>query len=153
MTMDNKTKVFIFLPLALIIILAVSADYIPLIREWSGVELQVLEFTPDKLKVKELRKAQISRELQSPIDFKPAAVEPAVEPVAELEDELVQRFNYNDNSLSLIVISDKKKTAVINGKLFKEGDTINGTKIAVIEPGRVLLKNKSSQWLYVKEVK
>jgi hypothetical protein len=39
----------------------------------------------------------------------------------------------------------------MNGKLVKEGDRINGMKIARIEEKKILLKNKSSQWIYLKE--
>ncbi len=149
MTIDNKTRLLISLPIVLLVLLAISADYIPLIQELSVVEQQILEFTPDQLKINEKQKVPISRNLHSPIDFKSVPAEQQ----AKLGDDLVQQFDYNDKSLSLVVISDKKKMAVINGRLFKEGETVDGTKIAKIEPGRVLLKNKTSQWLHVEEVK
>ncbi len=149
MTIDNKTKLLISLPVVLIVILAVSADYIPLIQELSVVEQQILEFSPDKLKINEKPQIHISRNLHNPMDFRSVPAEQQ----AKLGDDLVQRFDYNDKSLSLVVISDRNKMAVINGRLLKEGETVDGTKIAKIEPGRVLLKNKTTQWLYVEEVK
>jgi len=148
-TMDNKTKVLIALPLALIVLLIAAAVYIPFQIDLSGPEREILNFRPDNLEIREKKGVVISSNLHSPIDFSTytAGYSPAS------ESDLVPQLDYNDTSLSLIVISGKKKMAVINGSLRKEGETVGKMKIARIEPGKVLIKNKGSQWLYLKDTK
>ena len=146
-TMDNKTKVLIALPLALIFMFIVAAVYIPFQIDLSGSEREILNFRPENLEIRKKKDVVIVSNLHSPIDFRTytAGYNPAS------EGDLVRQLDYNDKSLSLIVISGNKKMAVINGSLRKEGETVGGMKIARIEPGKVLLKNKGSQWLYLKD--
>ncbi len=147
--LDNKTKILIALPLVLIVILGIGATYIPFQIALSGPEERVLNFKPDNLEISKQKEVIISSNLHSPVDFKlPAA---ASEP--EDKDDLVAELDYNDTdkNLTLTVISGDRKMAVINGSLRKVGETVNGMKIARIEPGKVLLKNKKSQWLYIKD--
>ena len=146
-TMDNKTKILIALPLALIIIFIVAATYIPFQMDLSGSEREVLNFRPENLEIRKKKDVVISSNLRSPIDFSTYAA--AYKHASE--SDLVPQLDYNDKSVSLIVISGNKKMAIINGSLRKEGETIGGMKIARIEPGKVLLKNKGSQWLYLKD--
>ncbi len=145
--MDRKTEIFLALPLVLIIIFVVAAYQIPLKGALSGFEIELLAFTPSDLKVRIKQITHKIRELDGYFDFKSAAADDATED----EDDLVKENGYNDTGLSLIVISGKKKMAIMNGKLVKEGDSINGMKIARIEEEKILLKNKSSQWIYLKE--
>ena len=144
---DNKTKVLIALPLALIIIFAVAATYIPFQNALSGAEQKILNFMPENLQIIEKEQVVISNSLHSPFDFSTDTAE--YNPGQE--SDLVPQLDYNDKGLSLIVISGEKKMAFINGILRKEGDKVDGMIIARIEPGKVLLKDKGSQWLYLKD--
>ena len=146
-TLDNKTKVLIALPLVLVFIFIAAAVYIPFQIALSLSEREILNFRPDNLEIRKKKVVVKSSNLHSPINFN--AYTPGYS-TASL-GELVHQLDYNDKSLSLIVISGEKKMAVINGSLRKEGDTVGGMKIARIEPGKVLLKNKGSQWLYLKD--
>ncbi len=148
-TVDNKSKVLIALPLVLIVILGVAATFIPFQIALSGPEQKILNFRPENLEIKKQREVVISSNLHSPINFGPytAGYNPGA------EGDLVPQLDYNDKSLSLIVISGEKKMAVINGSLLKEGETVGGMKIAKIEPGKVLLKNKRAKWLYLIDTK
>ena len=58
-----------------------------------------------------------------------------------------------EGGLSLIVIIGKSRMAIIKGVVVKEGDSIDGVKIARIETDRVLLKDKTTQWLYMEKIK
>jgi hypothetical protein len=50
--------------------------------------------------------------------------------------------------VSFIMINEKRKIAIIDGKFLHEGDMIDRQKVAKIEKGRVLLKNgKGETWL------
>ncbi len=145
--MDRKTEIFIVLPFVLIIIFIVAAYQIPLKGALSGFEIEMLVFTPSDLKVRVKQITHKIRDLEGYFDFESAVADGGTED----EDDLVKENGYNDTGLSLIVISGRRKMAVMNGKLVKEGDSINGMKIARIEKERILLKNKSSQWIYLKE--
>ncbi len=145
--MDRKTEIFLALPLVLIIVFVVAAYQVPLKGALSGFEIEMLTFTPSDLKVRIKQITHKIRELDGYFDFDSAVAYNA----AEDEDDLVKKNGYNDTGLSLIVISGKKKMAIMNGKLVKEGDSINGMKVARIEEEKILLKNKSSQWIYLKE--
>lgn len=147
--MDNKTKILIALPLVLIITLSVAAVYIPFQIDLSGSEREILNFNPENLEFRKKKDIVISSNLHSPIDFSARIADNS----SGLEGDLVHKLDYNDKGLSLIVISGEKKMAVINGSLRKEGDFVDGMKVARIEPGKVLLKDKGSQWLYLKETK
>ncbi len=145
--MDRKTEIFLALPLVLIIVFVVAAYQVPLKGALSGFEIEMLTFTPSDLKVRIKQITHKIRELDGYFDFDSAVAYNA----AADEDDLVKKNGYNDTGLSLIVISGKKKMAIMNGKLVKEGDSINGMKVARIEEEKILLKNKSSQWIYLKE--
>lgn len=56
--------------------------------------------------------------------------------------------------LSVIIISEKRKVAIINDRLVNENDLIGNALIVRIDRKRVLLKkNKSTWWEYLKEKK
>ena len=139
----DKTRVFIALPLVIIIIFAVSAFYVPYDSVVSDAEMKVLNFRPSALKI--MAKTMISKTIASegPFDF--AHVKPAPG-----HDSLSGK-NKPETYISLIVISGEKKMAVIDGRTVKEGDSIGGMRIAKIESNRILLQDRSSQWLYIKE--
>jgi hypothetical protein len=139
----DKTRVFIALPLVIIIILAVSGFYVPYDGGISAAEMEVLDFRPSALKI--ITKTIISRTInrEGPFDF--AHVKPAP------GHDSFSGENKPETNISLIVISGEKKMAVIDGRTVREGDSIGGMRIATIESNRILLKDRSSQWLYIKE--
>jgi hypothetical protein len=141
----DKTRIFIALPLVFIIVLAVSAFYLSFDRVVSDTEMEVLDFRPSALKI--ITKTIISRTInrEGPFDF--AYVKPAP------GHDSLSGENKPETNVSLIVISGKNKIAVVDGRTVKEGDSIGGMRIAKIESDRILLKNRSSQWLYIKEEK
>jgi hypothetical protein len=145
--MDNKTKILIAFPFVLVIILIFVANHIPFVKDFSYAEKRVLEFMPADLKIKEEKMAPAIGVLNSPMDF--IYTETVERPA--LKDDPVPQKDHDERSVSLIVISGGKKMAIIEGRLVKEGDRVDGMKIAAIEPGRVLLENEKSQWLYLKK--
>jgi len=66
---------------------------------------------------------------------------------------LVPEKNYNDNAISLIVVNGKRKMAIIRGVIVTEGDSIDGMRIAKIEPDRILLKNKTERWIFLEKAR
>jgi hypothetical protein len=139
----DRTRIFIALPLVCIIIFAVLALYVPFDRVVSDAEIELLDFRPLDLKIltKTIASRVINRE--GPFDFMYAKSAPA--------HDSFHGGNKPGTNVSLIVISGKNRMAVIDGRTVKEGDSIGGMRIAKIESDRVLLQDRSSQWLYIKE--
>jgi len=138
----DKTRVFIALPLVCSIIFAVLALYVPFDNAVSDAELEVLDFRPSALKI--LTKTLIARtsSREGPFDFTYAKSAP--------KHDSSHGNNKPETSVSLIVISGKNRMAIIDGRTVKEGDSIGGMRIAKIESDRILLQDRSSQWLYLK---
>lgn len=139
----DRTRVFLVLPLVFIIVCSASAVYIPFDSFVSDAETEVLDFSPATLKI--FGRTMIARTIprESPFDF--ADVKPFH---VNNEPHGIQK---SEASVSLIVISGKEKMAVIDGRTVKEGDIVGGMKIAKIESDRILLKDRSSRWLYIKK--
>jgi len=152
--MDNKTKILIVLPPLLITVLIVIATkFISFKEELTETERSILEFTPSSIEIINIKRGKTihtDKELKGLLDFSSSSI---AQRYPSTEGNLSSTRDYNEKKLSLIVITEGSKMAIINGIVAKEGDSINGVKIAKIEADRVLLKNKDMQWLYLKEVK
>ena len=147
--MDNKIKILIAFPFVFVIILFVIANYIPFKTELTETEDRILAFMPSAPAINEKQKITVSNELKIPINFSPVLVEK----IQASGGTIVPEIEHSDSNLSLIVISGKRKMAIIRGTLVREGDIIEGMKIAKIEGERVLLKNKTERWLYLEKAK
>ncbi|MEK7238872.1 MAG: hypothetical protein AAB012_05180 [Nitrospirota bacterium] len=146
--MDNKIKISIVFPVILIIILVLIANSIHFKGKFSEIEMQTLKFTPSDIMLKQKERAQVREDLKSPIDFTRAG-SGGLFPTVALDTLAPQA----EGGLSLVVISGKSRMAIIKGVVVKEGDSIDGVKIVRIEPDRVLLKDKTTQWLYMEKIK
>ena len=146
--MDNKIKIAIVFPVILIIILVLIAKSIHFKGKFSEIEMQTLKFTPSDIMLKQRERAQVSEDLKSPIDFTHAGSQ-GLFPTVALDTLAPQA----EGGLSFVVISGKGRMAIIKGVVVKEGDSIDGVKIAKIETDRVLLKDKTTQWLYMEKIK
>jgi len=60
-----------------------------------------------------------------------------------------KKYGKTGLEVSLIVISDKKSLAVINGHVLSTGDYIKGLRVKRIEKERVLLAGKKEIWKYM----
>ncbi len=147
--MDNKIKILIAFPFVFVIILFVIANYIPFKTELTETENHILAFMPSAPAINEKQKITVSNKLKVPINFSPVLVEK----IQASGSTIVPEIEHSDSNLSLIVISGKRKMAIIRGVLVREGDIIEGMKIAKIEGERVLLKNKTERWLYLEKAK
>ncbi|MBI4687193.1 MAG: hypothetical protein HY756_05370 [Nitrospirae bacterium] len=157
MPIDNKTKILIASPIVLIIILAIIANYLNL-EQWlkadtqRGMEsgIQQLEVTPSDITKRQAQNAYAVKDLKGPIEF---AAAPAAFPGEALDKVAPQAVDRLEGGISLIVIGEKKRMAIIKGAVIKEGDSIDGVRIVKIEPNRVLVKDKTTKWLYMEKIK
>lgn len=141
--MNNKTKMLLLLPPLLILLCVIIANSIPFDQSFSESESQILDFISSDLKIAEKKITRLTRNIKGPFDFN---VKQAV-----ARNDKVTQIDYNDKSLSLVVISDNSKMAIIGGQVVKEGDSVYGLKVKKIEPERVLIKNKKAEWLYLEK--
>jgi hypothetical protein len=147
--MDNRIKILIAFPFVFIIILFIAANYIPFKGELTKTEEHILAFMPAELAVRKISDVPVQREIKSPMDFST----PASAGIQGGKSDLAHEKTYNDNAISLIVVSGKRKMAIIRGILVTEGDIIDGMRIAKIEPDRVLLKNKTERWIFLEKAR
>ena len=148
--MDNKTKIMIFSPIMLAIILAVAANYIniPFKKDIPEAANSIAAFTPAGLTIKDKQRVYSSPDIKGPLNFNHIAVVETSLPVNNPASQEEQK-DHLDKGLSLIIMSGADKTAIINGVPVKEGDRIADMKIVKIETDRVLLKNKTLKWMYL----
>jgi len=147
--MDNKLKILIAFPFVFIIILFIAAGYIPFKTGVTESEDRILTFTPSVPALKERREIPVPAEMKIPFHFRASERNEA----AGQNRTTVTNMDYNDYMLSMIVVSGKRKMAIIRGILVREGDNFGDMKISKIEPDRVLLKNKTERWLYLEKSK
>ena len=133
----------LLLPPIIIMLLAAAAGLVSFEKSMSETEHLLLDFIKADLKVKDRQDTKLTRDLKGPFAFN---VKQAI-----ARDDKVAQIDYNDKSLSLVVISDNSKMAIIGGQVVKEGDSVYGLKVKKIEPERVLIKNKKAEWLYLEK--
>ncbi len=143
--MNNKTKMLLLLPPLLIVLCVFAANSIPFDQSLTESESQILDFISSDLKISEKQTTRTGKSIKGPFDFTKKS--------AHIPKDKVSDIDYNENSLSLTVISENVRMAIINGEIVKEGDVLKGMKIQKIEPERVLVNNKNAQWLYLEKTK
>jgi hypothetical protein len=147
--MENRIKIIIAFPFVFIIILFIAANYISFKGELTKTEEHILAFMPTGLAVKQLSDTPVGREVKSPMDFSI----PESAGIQAGGSDLAPEKNYNENAISLIVVSGKRKMAIIRGVIVTEGDSIDGMRVAKIEPDRILLKNKTERWIFLENAR
>jgi hypothetical protein len=155
--MNGKTKILVVFPLVFIIVLTMAGRLI-------NIEKYILEYkknntskiwsairsAPPEISVRQRGGITITERTNSPIKFPSESKAEAFPPLPL--DELVSQIDYNDtDTLSLIVVTDGSRMAIIRGIVVKEGDLIGKMKVARIEHNRVLLKNGKDIWLKLKQ--
>ena len=133
----------LFLPPLLIVLCVIAANSIPFDQSLSESESQILDFISSDLNILEKQKSKVVKNMKGPFVF--------TKRTSPVQNAKVSQLDYNEGSLSLTVITDNARMAVINGEPVKEGDIVDGMKIKKIEPERVLVKNKTATWLYLEK--
>lgn len=109
----------------------------------SPAEKGILLFKYEKQNIKE-RQATVVAALRNPIESGP--IEKKGYPSVKLSDIAP----VDQQRVSFILIRGEKKIAIIDNLIVREGDTVNEGRIARIEKGGVLVKNKEGErWLKI----
>ena len=145
--MSENKKIAVFLisipVIALIIIFVISK--VKFAPSFSPVEQKVFSFTYENSPRITAKKPLLITSVKNPIDsiqtsdqgFPKASLAEMVPPPAAM-----------DKRISFILINQKRKLAIIDGKLVHEGDKVDNHTISKIEKDKVLLKNKEGEkWL------
>ena len=143
---DNK-KIIVFLVLipvtAVVVILTSTLAKFAL--SFSPVEQKVFNFTYERVPDISERQPLSVSSIRNPVDLRRGGEEGF--PKTALA-EMVPPPETAEKRVSFILVNQKKRLAIIDGKLVHEGDVIDNRKIAKIEKDKVLLKGKEGEkWL------
>lgn len=157
MNMNKRQKIFFILPYALIIASIFVVQMVSFSSMLTPEESQLLEFYPEGTVMVEKMgyddTINISKRVKSPIKIVKAYKVPKAILPLKTEKTLTKK-KASPFLVTMIVISEKRKMAIINNRIVNEYDLINNVKVARIEQNRVLLKEKKTMWWeYLKEIK
>jgi hypothetical protein len=152
---DNNLKMLFALPFILIGLSFLISESISFKPVLTPQESAVVNFEPEDVRLPEVIKAAVKADIAHPLDTITQSTQP---PRAEQE----QKPAAPQRKISMIVIGDVHKMAVIDGNLVHEGDSIGGFVVKKIERDRVLVKNnendaeektdETQQWLYLEDI-
>lgn len=154
---DTRLKLMIAIPFLLIALSFVIVDFIPFRSALTAEEHQIIGFMPEDLSIPSVKRfvpsidsTRVCSEifLSDRADHQSQETTPTSEPL--------------HGKVSLIVMGDKGKMAIVDGALVREGDSIGSWIVRKIESQRVLIEPGSQkreqtqeqfqQWLYMEGV-
>jgi hypothetical protein len=142
MELDGKTVIFLAAPFLIIALFVTAAYYISFDRGLSDAERGMLDFRQAELTIRKPGNIFTTKAGQGPFEFSATGDEAVANDTAP---------QHKRRGLSLIVVSEDKKMAMIGDRLVKEGDRIDDKKIAKIEPDRILVRDRTLKWEYLRE--
>jgi len=142
----------------MIVIALAGSNMVEFETRLTASETRLMQFYPEETGMKDhfFTKASldVSKIYKSPIEILEAKAVNASGRLSEAADDAPAEKKSPEFALSMVVISEKRKMAVINDRLLNEHDRLDRVRIARIEKDRVLLKSKESVWWeYLKETK
>jgi len=144
----NKNKkimiILISIPLAAVIIISMISrmQFAP---SFSPEEQKVFNFTSQQIPKLTHSKLIYVSPIKCPIDVSKSSDKGF--PKTPLT-EIVPPPAATEKRLSFILINQKRKLAIFDGKLVHEGDVLNDQKIARIEKNKILLRSREGEkWL------
>jgi hypothetical protein len=151
--MDNKLKIALAFPFLLAVMVYFIGGGISYNLALTPQERQILNFVPENLELPEVKSLLEREKINSPIE-----IHGQVFPSNLIKVTSGAKL---DNKVTLIVIGNYRKIAMIDGVLVREGESVGNLVVKSIESNRVLVKrlaldNKENanpilQWLYLEE--
>jgi hypothetical protein len=143
---ENKKIIIILalIPIVAVVIILTStmAKFAP---SFSPVEQKVFNFTSERVPDISDRQPQSVSSIRNPVDLRRGGEQGF--PKTALA-EMVPPPDIAEKRVSFILVNQRKRVAIIDGKFVHEGDVIDNHKIAKIEKDKVLLKGKEGEkWL------
>ncbi len=158
--MNRNMKIQIVLPFVAIIISLLTVKLI----NFKPAEARAIGFVPERIDVHERQSFTLNRDIKSPIEIvkAPAKEFPATPLSAlapQMQGEAVKAEKPVELKVSMIVVSEQRRLAIINGVVVKEGNVIHGLRISKIDSNRVLVTDSTAgaehktRWVYLEGVK
>jgi type II secretory pathway component PulC len=146
MQFEKNQITFIALPFILIFFSIVISSLMKIKPVLSPTERELSRFSYEKLRLIDKQPLQVTK-LNSPVKM----------PVHSQKDILRVPISgaalHNETEakrISLILISDGLKMAIIDGTVVNEGDVINDCRIVKIEKDKILLKDQAGEeWIKI----
>ncbi|MBF0505612.1 MAG: hypothetical protein HQL09_02150 [Nitrospirae bacterium] len=156
---DKKTGILIALPFIAIAAAVLLLPYAKFEPSVSGSERQLAGFTTGNIPSISKREPFTASALDSPIKIAVVQNSPNKTFPGESLSQLAPPPGTTHaqaaplpkaDVVSLIVVNNDNKMAIINGKVVREGEKSDGRLVVKIEKNRVLLKDKTeSKWLKI----
>lgn len=163
--MDRRMKIQMALPFLLIIVSLFTVKIISFNPTLTPGEMRMLKFVPEKIDIRERQPFTVSRDLRSP--FEMAKAPPSGYPSVPLfavapQTPAEAKPHLEALKVSMIVLSEGRRMAIVNGLVIREGDSVAGMRVTKIEKNRILLKEvkpspddkpAETRWIYLEEKK
>ena len=141
--MDRQFFIMISCSVAAIILVVFGVSQVNFDLSLSPAERGILMFRYEKQNIKERQFSAVPA-LKNPMEQ--GTIERKSYPSVKLSDVAPP----DQQRVSLVLIRGERKIAIIDNLVVKEGDSINDGRIARIEKGGVLVKNKEGErWLKI----
>lgn len=144
----SRMQLAIIVTLALSLLLPIALDRrLRFEQQLSPAELAISRFTPAPPAVPPQRLWQQGTLVPNPLGTPPQPAGKPPQAVAATPAAVVQE---RLPAVSLIVQGDGRPTAILDGTLVREGETVRSWRIARIERNRVLLEGrKGTRWIHL----
>jgi hypothetical protein len=138
--MRKKIIILSLLPFLLIIASVITASLIDFINPLTEKEQQLLDVTHESVGIFRKEASVVKNNLKSPIEI-PETFTPPISTATAGPGK----------GVSLIMIREEEKIAIINGKVAREGDIIDKMEILKIEKDKILVKSNRTKWIFMEE--
>ncbi len=138
--MGKKIIILSLLPFLLIIASVITASLIDFNHTLTEKEQQLLDVTYESVGIFRKEASVVKNNLKSPIEIPETFTPPISAATAE-----------PGKGVSLIMIGEEEKIAIINGEIAREGDIIDKMEILKIEKDKILVKSNGTKWVYMEE--
>ena len=146
MQFEKNQITFIALPFILIFFSIIISSLVKFKPVLSPTERELSRFSYEKLQLIDKQPLQVMK-LNSPIKMPDRSQKDILRvPISgtEIYNEIEAK------KISLILISDGMKMAIIDGTVVNEGDVINDCRIVKIEKDKILLKDQAGEeWIKI----
>ncbi|GAB4416304.1 MAG: hypothetical protein OHK0032_12370 [Thermodesulfovibrionales bacterium] len=151
--MDRNMKIKIALPFLLIIISLAAVKLINFKPALTPEEIRILGFVPERMDIEERQPFEINKDIRSPIEIVKKKEFPST-PLSAVAPQVSEPEKPLELKISMIVVSEGRRMAIVNGLVVKEGDGISSAKVAKIEKNRILIaERQKTRWIYMEGIK
>ncbi|MEW6162906.1 MAG: hypothetical protein AB1606_06310 [Nitrospirota bacterium] len=157
--MERSKIILIVLPFLLIIVSLLTMKLINFKPALTPEEMRMAGFVPERIELPERGRITAVKDLRSPIEIVKAP--PQGFPPVPLSAMAPQNGEKPvELKVSMIVVSEGRRMAIMNGLVVNEGDSIGRIRITKIERNRILLTEHREQnaeqrirWVYLQGIK